>query len=55
MMLLAPFPWIEVRAVYEAAKTTWLVTQSDRRDAFNRNVPDYVDQTTISAAIKFVF
>lgn len=55
LFVITPFPWFEFRAKYEAAKTNWQIHQEDRIDAFKKKIPDYVDQTTLSAALKFIF
>lgn len=53
--VITPIPWFELRAKYEVAKTTWQVIQSDRVDAFEKNVADYTDQTTLSATLQTLF
>lgn len=55
LFVIAPFSWFEARAKYELAKTNWTVNQQDRAETFQKAVPDYVDQTTFSAALMFVF
>lgn len=55
LFVIAPVPWFEVRAKYEAAKTDWEVLQSDRAEAFQKATSNYTDQTTFAAAVIFAF
>lgn len=55
LFVVAPVPWFEVRAKYDAAKTDWKVIQSDRAEAFQKSTPNYTDQTTFAAAVIFAF
>lgn len=50
-----PIAWLTLYAKYDLSKTTWNVHQAEREEVYKKNVPDYVDQTTLSASLNFLF
>jgi tetratricopeptide (TPR) repeat protein len=52
---VALFSWFAVGADYKVAKTTWSVIEEERVDVFERNIANYVDQTTYWGSLLFQF